>query len=69
MAYDALVSDSKFAGNEHRAEALYRQGDCYEQLNQRAKAIERYQLVRKDFPGTTAEVLATQALKRLNVLR
>jgi TolA-binding protein len=69
VAYDALVSDSKFRGNEHTAEALYRQGDCYEQLNQRAKAIDRYQLVRKDFPGTTAEVLATQALKRLGVLK
>jgi len=69
VAYDALVSDSRFKGNEHTAEALYRQGDCYEQLNQRPKAIERYQLVRKDYPGTTAEVLATQALKRLGVLK
>jgi len=69
VAYDALISDSRFKGSEYRAEALYRQGDCYEQLNQRAKAIERYKLVRKDFPGTTAEVLATQALKRLNELK
>jgi len=69
VAYDALVSDPKFKGSERVPDALYRQGDCYEQLNQRTKAIERYQLVRKDFPRTTAEVLATQALKRLGVLK
>ena len=69
VAYDALISDARFKGNEHTAEALYRQGDCYEQLNQRPKAIERYQLVRRDFSGTTGEVLATQALKRLGVLK
>ena len=38
-------------------------------LNQRAKAIERYQLARKDFPGTTGDFLATQALRRLGVIR
>ena len=69
VAYNALISDPRFKANPLTAEALFRQGDCYEQLNQRAKAIERYQLARKDYPGTNADLLATQALKRLGVIK
>lgn len=47
-------------------DAYYYQGQCYEQLAQRQDAIRTYQLVHTQFPGSNADSLATQALRRLN---
>jgi tol-pal system protein YbgF len=46
-------------------DAYYQQAQCYEQLAQRADAIRTYQLVHTQFPGSNADALATQALRRL----
>ena len=63
-AYDRVIKNH--AASELVPDAYYKQGATYERLNQREKAIVNYKLLQKDFPGTNGELLATQALKRLN---
>jgi tol-pal system protein YbgF len=64
-AYDRVIKNYPTA--DLVPDAYYKQGAAYERLNQREKAIANYKLLQKDFPGSSGELLAAQALKRLNV--
>ena len=68
-AYDQVIRKYKTADVEAVADAYYKQGVAYEQLKQRDQAEANYQLLRKEFPTSTAALQATQDLKRLGVLR
>jgi TolA-binding protein len=50
-------------------DAYYKQGVAYEQLKQSDKAIANFQLLRTDYPNSTAALLATQDLKRLGIIK
>ena len=62
-AYTAVVTNYK--DPEVVSEALYKQGLTYEQLGQKDAAIKSYQQVIKLYKGSSAEILATQGLRRL----
>jgi TolA-binding protein len=49
--------------------AYYKQGDCYERLGQKAQAEKSYQHVRSQYPDSAAAPLATQALRRMGVIK
>jgi tol-pal system protein YbgF len=50
-------------------DAYFKQASCNELLGQRAEAIRVYQLIVKQYPESSAALLATQALKRLGVIK
>ncbi len=50
-------------------DAYYRQGMCYERLTQKADAVVSYQAVRTRYPDSAAASLATQALRRMGVIK
>jgi TolA-binding protein len=62
-AYTAVVANYK--DPEVVSDALYKQGATYEQLGQKDAAIKSYQQVIKLYKGSAAEILATNALRRL----
>ena len=62
-AYTAVVTNYK--DPEIVSDALYKQGLTYEQLGQKDAAIKSLQQVIKLYKGSNAEILATQALRRL----
>jgi len=62
-AYTAVVTNYK--DPEVVSDALYKQGQTYEQLGQKDAAIKSYQQVIKLYKGSAAEILATPALRRL----
>ena len=66
-AYDKLIKDYK--DSDQISDAYYKQGLCYEALKQPDLAIANYQLLRKDYVGTSGELQATQALKKLGVIK
>ena len=66
-AYDRVIKNYK--DSEHISDAYYKQGVCYEQLKQPDLAIINYELLRKDYPGTSGELQATQVLKRLGRIK
>lgn len=66
-AYTAVVSNYGQSGRV--PDAYFKQAMCYEQLNQRAEAIRVYQLIVKQYDGSSAALSATQALKRLGVIK
>ncbi len=49
--------------------AYYKQGDCYERLGQKPQAEKSYQYVRTQYPDSAAAPLATQALRRMGVIK
>ena len=55
--------------SEEVPNAYYKQGSCYERLNQRADAEKSYQLVRTRYPDSPAASLATQRLKSMGVIK
>ena len=66
-AYTAVVTSYGQSGRV--PDAYFKQAMCYEQLNQRAEAIRVYQLIVKQYDGSSAALSATQALKRLGVIK
>ena len=50
-------------------DAYYKQGLCYEQLGQKPQAIKNYELLRREYPDSTAGGHATQALIRLGIIK
>lgn len=62
-AYTAVVTNYK--DPDFVSEALYKQGVTYEELGQKDQAIRSYQQVIKLYKGSSAEILATTALRRL----
>jgi tol-pal system protein YbgF len=66
-AYTAVVNTYGQSGRV--PDAYFKQAMCYELLNQRAEAIRVYQLIVKQYDGSSAALSATQALKRLGVIK
>ena len=66
-AYTAVPASYSQSGRV--PDAYFKQAMCYELLNQRAEAIRVYQLIVKQYDGSSAALSATQALKRLGVIK
>lgn len=62
-AYTAVITNYK--DPDVVSDALYKQGQTYEQLGQKDAAIRSYQQVIKLYKGSSAEILAATALRRL----
>jgi TolA-binding protein len=62
-AYTAVVANYK--DPDVVSDALYKQGQTYEQLGQKDAAIKSYQQVIKLYKGSSAEILAATALRKL----
>lgn len=62
-AYTTVVTNYK--DPDVVSDALYKQGQTYEQLGQKDAAIRSYQQVIKLYKGSSAEILAATALRRL----
>jgi len=63
-AYEQVITIHK--GTDWEPQAIYKQGLAYEQLGQTARARTNWELVRRSFPDSSAYMLATQALARIN---
>lgn len=63
-AYEQVITIHK--GTDWEPQALYKQGLAYEQLGRTDKARTNWELVRKNFPDSSAYMLATQGLARIN---
>jgi len=69
-AYDVVISTYKGSdAMQQVTDAYYKQGVAYEQLKQSEKAVANFQLLRKEYPNSTAALLATQDLKRLGIIK
>jgi tol-pal system protein YbgF len=66
-AYTAVVGTYGQSGRV--PDAYFKQAMCYELLNQKAEAVRVYQLIVKQYDGSSAALSATQALKRLGVIK
>jgi len=66
-AYTAVIST--FRASPRVPDAYYKQGLSYEQLGQKTEAINNYQLLRREYPDSTAGGHATQALIRLGIIK
>jgi TolA-binding protein len=66
-AYGSLIG--KYSSAEDVPMAYYKQGFCYQQLRQEVAAVKNFELIMKQFPNTTAEVLAREALKKLGRIK
>jgi TolA-binding protein len=66
-AYTAVITNYK--DPEIVAEAYYKQGLTYEQLGQTEQAIKSHQQVITLYKDSSAAILATQALRRLKVIK
>jgi tol-pal system protein YbgF len=70
---EAVAAQGKVIANYKNSEqvpsAYYSQGLAYQALGKKQEAINNYQLIRKQFPGSEAEVLAVQSLKQLGVIK
>jgi tol-pal system protein YbgF len=62
VEYQKLVTNYKTS--EHMAEAYNMQGVCYQDLGQRANAQKMFELVVREYPGTTSALLAKQRLQK-----
>ena len=62
-AYTAVITNYK--DPDVVSDALYKQGQTYEQLGQKDAAIKSYQQVIKLYKGSSAEILAATALRKL----
>ncbi len=67
-AYDLVIKNYR-SDTQRVSEAYFKQGVCYEQLNQKDKAIANFQLLQKDYKDTSGQFLALQALRRLGVIK
>ena len=63
-AYEQVITIHK--ETDWEPQALYKQGLAYEQLGQTDKARTNWERVRKSFPNSSAFMLATQGLARIN---
>ena len=63
-AYEQVITIHK--ETDWEPQALYKQGLAYEQLGQTDKARANWERVRKSFPNSSAFMLATQGLARIN---
>lgn len=63
-AYEQVITIHK--GTDWEPQALYKQGLAYEQLGQTDRARANWERVRKSFPDSSAYMLATQGLARIN---
>jgi tol-pal system protein YbgF len=63
-AYGKVITNYK--DSQWVPEAYYQQGLSYVNLNQRAQAQKIFELIIKQFPGSTSAILAKQTLTRLN---
>jgi tol-pal system protein YbgF len=63
-AYEQVITIHK--GTDWEPMALYKQGLAYEQLGQTERAKANWELVRRSFPNSSAFMLATQGLARIN---
>jgi tol-pal system protein YbgF len=63
-AYEQVITLHK--ETDWEPQALYKQGLAYEQLGQTDKARTNWERVRKSFPNSSAFMLATQGLARIN---
>ena len=66
-AYTAVVTNYK--DHTRVPDAYFKQAMCYELLNQKSEAIKVYQMIVKQYDGTSAALSATQSLKRLGVIK
>ncbi len=66
-AYAAVIS--QYSTSPRVPDAYYKQGLSYEQLGQKADAIKNYELLRREYPDSTAGGHATQALIRLGIIK
>jgi tol-pal system protein YbgF len=64
-ARENFLNVSKYKTSNKRAESIYKIGQIYEALNDKAKAKKFYQAVIQGYPGQTPAVLAQQALDKL----
>ncbi len=63
-AYEQVITIHK--ETDWEPQALYKQGLAYEQLGQTDRARANWERVRKSFPNSSAFMLATQGLARIN---
>ena len=63
-AYEQVITLHK--ETDWEPQALYKQGLAYEQLGQTERARANWERVRKSFPNSSAFMLATQGLARIN---
>jgi tol-pal system protein YbgF len=63
-AYEQVITLHK--ETDWEPQALYKQGLAYEQLGQTDRARANWERVRKSFPNSSAFMLATQGLARIN---
>jgi tol-pal system protein YbgF len=63
-AYEQVITMHK--ETDWEPQALYKQGLAYEQLGQTDRARANWERVRKSFPNSSAFMLATQGLARIN---
>jgi tol-pal system protein YbgF len=63
-AYEQVITIHK--ETDWEPQALYKQGLAYEQLGQTERARANWERVRKSFPNSSAFMLATQGLARIN---
>jgi tol-pal system protein YbgF len=63
-AYEQVITIHK--ETDWEPQALYKQGLAYEQLGQTDRARSNWERVRKSFPNSSAFMLATQGLARIN---
>jgi tol-pal system protein YbgF len=69
-AYDQVITKYKTSDTTDAVpDAYYNQGVAYEQSSQRDKAVANYQLLRSQYPNSTAALQATQDLKRLGIIK
>lgn len=64
VAYDRVIAN--YPGSPSVPTAYYKRGMAYERLGDTARARESYESVLKQFPDTTAAVLAKQRLEPAN---
>lgn len=63
-AYEQVITIHR--NTDWEPQALYKQGLAYEQLGQTERARSNWERVRKSFPTSSAFMLATQGLARIN---
>jgi len=63
-AYEQVITIHK--DTDWEPQALYKQGLAYEQLGQTDRARANWERVKKSFPNSSAFMLATQGLARIN---
>lgn len=66
-AYQLVIT--KYKDSRRVPEAMFAQGLCYERLGRKDEAVRVYTSLMKSFTDSTAALQATQALKRLNIIK